>query len=105
MRQQRFPWDLPYRRRRPDMELSGFTAGGCRGADFFFTDANHGLLVFKEGKTYLTNDGNNWTVMLATTLGRQIRFADSEVGWTIWSSPSNWRAARISDTTDGGLHW
>ena len=48
-----------------------FTAGGCKGADFFFTDANHGLLVFKEGKTYVTNDGNNWTVMLATTLGHR----------------------------------
>jgi photosystem II stability/assembly factor-like uncharacterized protein len=82
-----------------------FTAGGCKGADFFFTDANHGLLVFKEGKTYVTNDGNNWTVMLATTLGPQIHFADSEVGWTLWSSPSNWRAARITYTTDGGQHW
>jgi photosystem II stability/assembly factor-like uncharacterized protein len=82
-----------------------FNAGGCREADFFFTDASHGVLVFKEGKTYITNDGSNWTAMLATTLGPQIRFADPQIGWTLWSSPSNWRAARISYTTDGGQHW
>ena len=80
-------------------------AAGCKEADFFFTDANHGVLVFKEGKTYVTNDGSNWTAMLATTLGPQIRFADPQIGWTLWSSPSNWRAARISYTTDGGQHW
>lgn len=82
-----------------------FTAPDCKGADFFFTDPTHGLLTLKDGKTYITTDGNNWTVLLATTLGPQMRFADPQVGWTLWSSKSNWRAARISYTVDGGQHW
>jgi photosystem II stability/assembly factor-like uncharacterized protein len=82
-----------------------FTASDCRGADFFFTDSVHGVLVLKDGRTYITNDGGNWTALLATTLGPQIRFADPQVGWTLWSSKSNWRAARIWYTVDGGQHW
>ena len=82
-----------------------FTAPDCKGADFSFTDETHGLLVLRSGKTYITRDGGNWSVLLATTLGPQMRFADPQVGWTLWSSPSNWRAARISYSVDGGQHW
>jgi len=71
-------------------------------ADFFFTDANHGVVVLNDGKTYTTNDGGGtWNSMLATTLTPHIRFADPQVGWTL--APGY--TTRISFTTDGGARW
>lgn len=80
---------------------------GGREEDFAVPDPQTALVVFHgDGKTYLTTDGGeSWHVLLATTLADQIHFADPEVGWTLGSNPSNWRAARVSYTTDGGRHW
>jgi len=73
-----------------------------KDADFLFSDLNHGLVVIKDGKTYITNDGGaNWTAMLATTLGAQIHFADPQVGWAL----KDGYTATFAYTTDGGQHW
>ena len=77
--------------------------GAWGDADFFFTDAEHGLLVFQDGKTYATSDGATWQPMLATTIGPQIAFADPQVGWAL--AGALYTAFKISYTTDGGRHW
>lgn len=78
-----------------------------RYASAFFTDQNHGVLVFNnDGRTYTTADGGKkWHALLATSIGPNIAFADPEVGWALGGSKSNWRAGKITYTTDGGQHW
>ena len=80
---------------------------GGREHDFSFADSKNAVVVFHgDGKTYATEDGgDNWHVLLATTLASQIHFADPEVGWTLGSNRNNWRAARVSYTVDGERHW
>jgi photosystem II stability/assembly factor-like uncharacterized protein len=85
----------------------------CCGPDSFFTNMNHGILLFNNGKTYITADGGkNWHSLLSAavelTSGGQappLRFADPEVGWALGHSPVNRDAYRVSFSTDGGQHW
>src|SRR5207248_9890913 len=84
----------------------------CCGPDFFFTDLNHGVMAFNNGKTYVTDDGaRTWHALLSGSVGIgggggqwPIHFTDPEVGWVIGPSPDN-RTYRISFSTDGGPHW
>lgn len=76
--------------------------GDAGTPDFVFTDPDHGVVIFHDGKTFLTSDaGGTWKPLVGTTLGPQVHFADPQVGWTM--APGY--AAKISYTTDGGLHW
>jgi photosystem II stability/assembly factor-like uncharacterized protein len=66
----------------------------------FFLDENVGYFSTKYGKSgYRTTDGGrNWTAMPATSLFRQIVFADPEVGWSMMYK-------QLVYTTDGGKRW
>jgi photosystem II stability/assembly factor-like uncharacterized protein len=76
--------------------------GDAGTPDFVFTDVNHGLVIFHDGKTYVTsNGGGTWTALLGATLGPQVHFADPQVGWTM--APGY--ASKILFTTDGGMRW
>jgi photosystem II stability/assembly factor-like uncharacterized protein len=89
------------------------TLRDCCGPDGFFTDANHGVILYNNGKTYVTADGGrNWRVLLSASVGLTsggqtppIQFADPQVGWVVGHSPSNRDAYRISFSIDGGQHW
>lgn len=82
-----------------------------RYADAFFTDLNHGVLIFNnDQKTYVTTDGGrNWRALLSGGIalagGGSPRFADPEVGWALGHSPVNRDAFRVCFTADGGQHW
>jgi len=81
-----------------------------RYAQTFFTDVNHGVLLFSDMKTCITVDGGKtWRTLLSgkidLTGGGSIRFADKDVGWALGHSPHNRDAFRVSFTTDGGQHW
>jgi photosystem II stability/assembly factor-like uncharacterized protein len=70
--------------------------------DMFFTDENTGVFstTYTPYKTYRTTDGGKtWSVVPATTLGEQIRFADPEVGWSFTSY------TKLNYTVDGGKRW
>jgi photosystem II stability/assembly factor-like uncharacterized protein len=85
----------------------------CCGPESWFNSADHGLVLFNNGKTYITSDGaKNWHSLLSgkidLTSGGQsppLRFADREVGWALGHSSNNRDAYRVSYTTDGGEHW
>src|SRR5947209_5925586 len=85
----------------------------CCGPEGFFTDLNHGVILFNNGKTYVTSDGGqNWRALLSGSVGLTsgghtppLRFADPEVGWVLGASPDNSDTLRISYTNDGGQHW
>jgi photosystem II stability/assembly factor-like uncharacterized protein len=82
-----------------------------RYADAFFTDLNHGVVIFNnDRKTSITTDGGRtWRTLLSGGItldsGGPVRFADPEVGWALGHSTANRDAFRISFTTDGGQHW
>ncbi|MFL6438661.1 MAG: WD40/YVTN/BNR-like repeat-containing protein [Terriglobales bacterium] len=85
----------------------------CCGPDFFFIDLEHGVLLFNNGKTYLTSDGaRTWHALLSGSVGLSsgghtppLIFADPQVGWVIGSSPDNSDTFRVSYSTDSGQHW
>ena len=85
----------------------------CCGPDAFFTDLNHGVLLFNNGRTYVTeNGGRNWRALLSGNVGLtsggatpSLRFSDPEVGWVLGASPDNSDTQRISFSIDGGQHW
>jgi len=85
----------------------------CCGPDAFFTDLNHGVLLFNNGKTYVTeNGGRNWRPLLSGNVGLtsggatpSLRFSDPEVGWVLGASPDNSDTQRVSFSIDGGQHW
>lgn len=85
----------------------------CCGPDFFFTDLNHGVMVFNNGKTYLTSDGGkSWRALLSSGVGLTsggpsptLHFADPEVAWALGASPDNSDTFRVSYSTDSGQHW
>jgi len=85
----------------------------CCGPDFFFTDLDHGIMVFNNGKTYLTADGaKTWRALISGSVGLTsggqsppLRFADPEVGWAVGPSPDNSDSFRVSYSTDSGQHW
>jgi len=85
----------------------------CCGPDGFFTDVNHGVILYNNGKTYLTSDGGqNWHVLLSGSVGLTsfgqtpaIKFADPEVGWVLGRSPDNSNTFRVSFSTDSGQQW
>lgn len=82
-----------------------------RYADAFFTDLNHGVLVFNnDQKTYVTSDGGkSWRGLLSGGIVLSspgpVLFADPEVGWALGHSTVNRDAYRICFTADGGQHW
>lgn len=73
--------------------------------DIFFTDLNHGVVVF-DTRTYITDDGGrNFHALLsggAATLNSHVRFADPEVGWSLGNK---YPSLALSYTTSGGRHW
>ncbi len=80
----------------------------ARRSGIFFTDENNGVIRLYSGKSYLTTDGGQtWKGMVATNLGREIRFADPEVGWSFADLcvGMGCENARLSFTTDGGRRW
>jgi photosystem II stability/assembly factor-like uncharacterized protein len=85
----------------------------CCGPDVFFTDLNHGVLFYNNGKTYVTdNGGKNWRALLSATVGLTsggqtppLRFTDPEIGWVVGASPDNSDTFRVSFSTDAGQHW
>jgi photosystem II stability/assembly factor-like uncharacterized protein len=85
----------------------------CCGPDFFFTDLDHGIMVFNNGKTYLTADGaKTWRALISGSVGLTsggqsppLRFADPEIGWAVGPSPDNSDTFRVSYSTDSGQHW
>lgn len=85
----------------------------CCEPDFFFIDSDRGVLLFNNGKTYLTSDGGrNWRALLSGNVGLSkqgpaplLRFADPEVGWALGASPDNSDTFRVSFSTDSGQHW
>jgi photosystem II stability/assembly factor-like uncharacterized protein len=85
----------------------------CCGPEGFFTDLNRGVILFNNGKTYVTSDGGrNWRALLSGSVGLTsggrtppLRFADPEVGWVVGASPDNSDTFRVSYTNDGGQHW
>ncbi len=85
----------------------------CCDADATFTDLQHGVVVFNNGKTYLTADGaRTWHALVSGGVGLTksgpapaVRFADAEVGWSLGPSPDNSDTFRVSFSTDGGQHW
>lgn len=85
----------------------------CCGPEFFFTNLNHGVMVFNNGKTYITDDGaRTWHALLSGSVGvgggqgeMPIHFTDPEVGWVIGESRDNSRTFRVCYSIDGGLHW
>jgi photosystem II stability/assembly factor-like uncharacterized protein len=85
----------------------------CCGPDVFFTDLKHGVLLFNNGKTYVTdNGGKNWRALLSGTVGLTsggqtppLRFSDPEVGWVVGASPDSGDTFRVSFSTDAGQHW
>lgn len=85
----------------------------CCHPDFFFTDLDHGVMTFNNGKTYLTSDGaRTWHALLSGSVGLTsggqtppLRFADPEVGWVVGASPDNSDTFRVSFSTDAGHHW
>ena len=89
------------------------TLRDCCGPDVFFLDVNHGVVLYNDGKTYLTSDGGrNWRVLLSGSVGLTnggpappIHFADPEVGWVLGPSPDNSDTYRVSYSTDAGQHW
>jgi photosystem II stability/assembly factor-like uncharacterized protein len=66
----------------------------------FFLDENVGYFSTKYGKSaYRTVDGGKtWNAMPATSVFRQIVFADPEVGWSMMYK-------QLVYTTDGGKRW
>ncbi|MGH9409882.1 MAG: WD40/YVTN/BNR-like repeat-containing protein [Vicinamibacterales bacterium] len=81
-----------------------------RYVQMFFTDLNHGVLLFSDMKTCVTSDGGKtWRTLLSGKIdlasGASVRFADPQVGWALGHSPHNRDAFRVSFTTDGGQHW
>jgi photosystem II stability/assembly factor-like uncharacterized protein len=65
---------------------------------FFVDDRNGFVRVNQDRKLYATSDaGETWHALLASP-GRDIRFADPEVGWSF-------EGARLSFTSDGGKRW
>lgn len=89
------------------------TLRDCCGPEAFFTDLNHGVVLYNNGKTYLTEDGGrNWRVLLSGSVGLTsggqtppMRFADPTVGWVVGESPDNSDSYRVSYSIDGGQHW
>ena len=83
----------------------------CCGPDFFFADLNDGVLLYNNGKTYLTANGaKTWHALLAGSAGLRgwrapVRFTDPEVGWILGESPDNSYTDHIAYSTDGGQHW
>ena len=85
----------------------------CCQPEFFLSDLNHGVLLYNNGKTYLTSDGaKTWHGLLSGSVGLTsggqtppLRFADPEVAWVLGASPDNSDTQRISFSTDGGQHW
>lgn len=67
---------------------------------FFFVNESTGFLATQHAKSaYKTLDGGQtWTGMPATSIPRDILFADPEVGWAM-------RYNKLSFTTDGGRRW
>jgi photosystem II stability/assembly factor-like uncharacterized protein len=81
-----------------------------RYVQMFFTDPNHGVLLFTDMKTCVTADGGKtWHTLLSGKIdlgsGGIVHFADPQVGWALGHSPHNRDAYRVSFTTDGGQHW
>ena len=71
-----------------------------REGHFFFTDAMHGVMCV-ESKFFATNDGaKTWTGIAGAECPAkpEVRFADPEVGWTLFQQSWNY-------TSDGGRHW
>jgi photosystem II stability/assembly factor-like uncharacterized protein len=66
--------------------------------ELFFTDEHTGFAHLSENRLYSTRDGGRTWVGLVGTPGKEIRFADPEVGWSF-------AGARLSYTTDGGKRW
>ena len=66
----------------------------------FFIDEQTGYLSTHYAKSSLrtTDGGVTWTGMTTTGIGRQIIFADPEVGWAMQYN-------KLSYTTDGGRRW
>lgn len=89
------------------------TLRDCCGPDVFFLDVNRGVILYNNGKTYLTSDGGrNWRALLSGSVGLTnggqappIRFADPQVGWVLGPSPDNSDTYRVSFSTDSGQHW
>lgn len=65
---------------------------------FFLDDRNGFVRDHKDRKLYATSDGGETWHGLVASPGRDIRFADPEVGWS-FDEP------RLTFTTDGGKHW
>ncbi|MDQ4079193.1 MAG: hypothetical protein M3125_00395 [Gemmatimonadota bacterium] len=66
--------------------------------EVFFTDENTGFAHLSENRLYSTKDGGRTWAGLVGTPGKEITFADPEVGWSF-------AGARLSYTTDGGKRW
>jgi photosystem II stability/assembly factor-like uncharacterized protein len=69
--------------------------------DVYFTTARTGLVrvgYADTGRLYLTDDGGEKWVGIASSPGDRMRFADSQVGWAF-------HYGKMSYTTDGGRHW
>jgi photosystem II stability/assembly factor-like uncharacterized protein len=83
---------------------------GERGRDsgLFFVDENTGVLHLNSGKAYRTTDGGlTWTGLAATTLSRNVRFADPEIGWALnlCTPGGGCDKGLLSYTVDGGRRW
>ncbi len=80
----------------------------ARNSAVFFTDENNGVIRAYSGRSWVTSDGGKtWKGMIATNLGRNIRFADPEVGWS-FAAPCIGMGCgngQLSYTTDGGRRW
>ena len=72
---------------------------GTEGGLFFIDEQTGYLSTHYAKASFRTTDGGvTWTGMTATGIGRQIIFADPEVGWAVQYN-------KLSYTTDGGRRW
>lgn len=68
-----------------------------------FSDESTGFITTPGGKLFKTTDaGKTWTGVVAN-VGREVRFADANVGWSMGNTFAG--AAFLTYTTDGGKRW
>lgn len=74
---------------------------GAKDGSAFFLDENSGYAVLWGGKLHKTTDGGQTWTGVAATVGRKLKFADAEVGWSPYYSNGH----HLAWTTDGGRRW